>query len=134
MQLAYDVHADASRMDDVYSPELTLGAGRGYKAGSVVEGGPGMGAVGAVGERGTKGRVRRYDTWHSPARWRRGLLSGRVWFKGVNLVYFLAALATSGLGIYGSVSTILFLSCLGVADFRSRLRRRLASCHGNTGA
>lgn len=106
MQLAYDVHADASRMDDVYSPELTLGAGRGYKAGSVVEGGPGMGAVGAVGERGTKGRVRRYDTWHSPARWRRGLLSGRVWFKGVNLVYFLAALATSGLGIYGSALSI----------------------------
>ena len=71
MQLTFDIHADASRMDDVHEPRR---------------------------------HVRRHDTWRSAARWRRGLLGGRVWFKAINLVYFLAAMATCGLGIYGSVS------------------------------
>lgn len=74
MQFAFDVHADASHEDGVYSP--------------------------------TNG-VQRKDTWRSASRWRRGIFGGgskRVAWKMVNVVIFTAALATSGLGIWGSVS------------------------------
>ena len=74
MQFAFDVHADASHEDGVYSA--------------------------------TSG-VQRKDTWKSPSRWRRGIFGGggkRVAWKMMNVVIFTAALATSGLGIWGSVS------------------------------
>lgn len=74
MQLAFDIHADASKADGLYTPE---------------------------------GGVRRVDTWRESSRWRRGLFTGKVWFKGVNGVYFLAALATCGLGCWGSIETII---------------------------
>ena len=50
--------------------------------------------------------VQRKDTWASWARWRRGLFGGRVWMKAINMLIFLAGLATCGLGIWGSVLTI----------------------------
>ncbi|ORX40321.1 transmembrane amino acid transporter protein-domain-containing protein [Kockovaella imperatae] len=77
MQFAFDVQADASKEDGVYSP---------------VSG------------------VQRYDSWWSASRWRRGLFGGgakRVAYKWFNAVFFIAALATSGLGIWGSVETII---------------------------
>jgi hypothetical protein len=53
----------------------------------------------------------RIDNWSQWSRWRRGLFTGRVAFKGVNLVYLLASLATCALGIWGSVSST---SCPGL--------------------
>lgn len=41
---------------------------------------------------------KRYDTWREWARWKRGLFTGRIGMKSFSLVYFLAALATCGLG------------------------------------
>jgi hypothetical protein len=87
MQLAFDIQADASRIDGVYE------AGRG---------------------------VRRHDSWRDPNRWRRGLFTGRMWFKGVNLMFFLAALATCALGIYGSVRP--HLDCIVVPPSRAPSR------------
>jgi hypothetical protein len=51
------------------------------------------------------GRTSRQDSWSSASRWRRGLFGGSrasLIFKWCNLVLCLAALATAGLGIYGS--------------------------------
>ena len=76
MQLSFDVQADASHGDGIYDP---------------VTG------------------VNRADSWHSAARWKRGFFTGgigRVLFKFSNLLMFFAALATSGLGIWGSVSAV----------------------------
>jgi hypothetical protein len=51
----------------------------------------------------------RRDTWRDPSRWRRGLLGDpktrRTYlqtFKWLNFVVCMTALATAGLGIYGS--------------------------------
>jgi hypothetical protein len=74
MQLAFDIHADASKRDGLYSPAT----------------GP-----------------QRFDSWRSGSRWARGLFQGRVWYKGINLLYTLAALATCGLGMWGSIETII---------------------------
>ncbi|KAF2100592.1 oligopeptide transporter protein [Rhizodiscina lignyota] len=51
------------------------------------------------------GAPSRTDTWFEWSRWKRGLFGGTratLIFKWVNLVLCLAALATAGLGIYGS--------------------------------
>ena len=50
---------------------------------------------------------KRQDSWRSWSRWKRGLFTGRVAFKGANFLYMTAALATCGLGIWGSVSRLL---------------------------
>lgn len=47
----------------------------------------------------------RVDNWSEWSRWRRGLFTGRIAFKSVNLIYLLASLATCALGIWGSVSS-----------------------------
>lgn len=72
MQLAFDIQADASKLDGLYIP------GRG---------------------------VQRFDSWGHASRWERGLYTGKVGRKMLNLLYVLAALATCGLGIWGSVSS-----------------------------
>ena len=87
MQLAFDIHADASKADGVYVP------GQGPK---------------------------RMDSWRSWSRWRRGLFGGRVWFKGINFVYFLAALATCGLGMWGSVGRLRLLNAVFRAESPDR--------------
>lgn len=54
----------------------------------------------------------RIDTWRDWSRWKRGLM--RQWyFKLFNLLLFLGGLATSGIGIYSSVTAI-------VAGFQQR--------------
>ncbi|KAF9919936.1 hypothetical protein FBU30_010358 [Linnemannia zychae] len=44
----------------------------------------------------------RIDSWKDSSRWRRGILTGRVWFKALNLVLALGFLIMAGLGIWGS--------------------------------
>ncbi|KAI8601163.1 transmembrane amino acid transporter protein-domain-containing protein [Dissophora ornata] len=48
---------------------------------------------------GTAGRV---DTWKDASRWRRGLLTGRVWFKTLNFVLFIGFSVMAILGMWGS--------------------------------
>ena len=53
------------------------------------------------------GVPRRTDSWANWSRWQRGFFGGNggMWmqvFKWANFVFCLAALATAGLGIYGS--------------------------------
>lgn len=48
---------------------------------------------------GTAGRI---DTWKDSSRWRRGILTGRVWFKALNLVLAVGFLTMAGLGMWGS--------------------------------
>jgi len=50
--------------------------------------------------------VQRIDTWKDASRWRRGIMTGRVWFKGMNFALFIASAATAVLGIYGAGVTI----------------------------
>jgi hypothetical protein len=57
----------------------------------------------------TADQVQRTDSWREASRWKRGLLGspkpGRPWlqvFKWVNFLLCITALATAGLGIYGS--------------------------------
>jgi len=50
--------------------------------------------------------VRRIDSWKDLSRWKRGLFTGRVWFKWMNFILAVAGAATACLGIYGSVITI----------------------------
>ncbi|KAF9084453.1 hypothetical protein BGX23_010512 [Mortierella sp. AD031] len=49
--------------------------------------------------RGISGRV---DSWKDSSRWRRGVLTGRVWFKALNLILAVGFLAMAGLGMWGS--------------------------------
>ncbi|EJU02788.1 hypothetical protein DACRYDRAFT_106844 [Dacryopinax primogenitus] len=49
---------------------------------------------------------KRSDTWRDISRWKRGLFTGRVWFKWMNFILALAGAATACLGIYGAVITI----------------------------
>jgi len=48
---------------------------------------------------GVSGRV---DTWKDNSRWRRGLLTGRVWFKALNFFLFIVFVVVAGLGMWGS--------------------------------
>ncbi|KAG6910870.1 hypothetical protein DXG01_007187 [Tephrocybe rancida] len=53
--------------------------------------------------RGASGRV---DTWRQWSRWKRGLFSGRWYFKLFNLVTGLGALAMACLGMWGAGKSI----------------------------
>jgi len=46
----------------------------------------------------------RIDTWRQYSRWRRGLLGGRYYVKLFMFTVFLAALACTGLGLWGKLS------------------------------
>jgi len=48
----------------------------------------------------------RHDTWKELSRWRRGF-SKRWWLNIFNIVLFLAALATAGLGAFSSIQGII---------------------------
>ncbi|KAF9919935.1 hypothetical protein FBU30_010357 [Linnemannia zychae] len=52
---------------------------------------------------GTSSRV---DSWKDSSRWRRGILTGRVWFKALNFALSVSFLAISGLGVWGSIVSI----------------------------
>ncbi|KAH0588273.1 hypothetical protein H2248_006981 [Termitomyces sp. 'cryptogamus'] len=52
---------------------------------------------------GTSGRI---DTWRHWSRWRRGMFSGRWYFKLFNFLAGLAALAMACLGMWGAGKTI----------------------------
>ncbi|PWN31562.1 uncharacterized protein FA14DRAFT_162559 [Meira miltonrushii] len=57
---------------------------------------------------GTMGRVQhRADTWSQWSRWRRGLFGGNVYSKAVFLILGLASASMAGLGIYGSLESII---------------------------
>ncbi|PPR06113.1 hypothetical protein CVT24_004213 [Panaeolus cyanescens] len=55
---------------------------------------------------GPQGRI---DTWRDWSRWRRGLFSGRVFFKLFNLVIFLGGTAMACLGMWGAGKSIVFI-------------------------
>lgn len=52
---------------------------------------------------GARGRV---DTWRQWSRWKRGLFSGRWYFKLFNLIFFLGSAALACLGMWGSGESI----------------------------
>jgi len=52
---------------------------------------------------GTSGRI---DTWKQWSRWKRGLFSGRWYFKLFNFLLFLASLAMSFLGMWAAGESI----------------------------
>ncbi|KAG0209750.1 hypothetical protein BGX28_009970 [Mortierella sp. GBA30] len=52
---------------------------------------------------GTTGRV---DSWKEASRWRRGICTGRVWFKILNFILFLGFLVLAALGIWGTSVSI----------------------------
>jgi len=52
---------------------------------------------------GARGRV---DTWKQWSRWKRGLFSGRWYFKLFNLIFFLGSAALACLGMWGSGESI----------------------------
>lgn len=48
------------------------------------------------------GTVGRIDTWKDSSRWKRGILTGRVWFKVMNLVLAVGFMVMAGFGMWGS--------------------------------
>ncbi|KAK3848099.1 MAG: transmembrane amino acid transporter protein-domain-containing protein [Linnemannia gamsii] len=48
------------------------------------------------------GTLGRKDSWKDSSRWRRGFLTGRVWFKALNFVLAVGFLAMAGLGMWGT--------------------------------
>lgn len=57
----------------------------------------------------------RIDTWSSWSRWKRGLFSGRWYWKLFNFLLFLAGVATAGLGMWASGEAIKATFALGHA-------------------
>jgi amino acid permease len=53
---------------------------------------------------GTSGRV---DTWADNSRWKRGLFTGRVWFKLFNFILFWVFLGVAIFGAWGSTTQII---------------------------
>ncbi|KAF7308777.1 Aa-trans domain-containing protein [Mycena kentingensis (nom. inval.)] len=52
------------------------------------------------------GRTQRVDTWRDWSRWRRGLFSGRVYYKLFNLLMTLGGLAMSGIGLWAAAESV----------------------------
>lgn len=77
MKLSFDMQVDAMKGDHPYAP-------------------------GALGK-----RDHRVDTWRQWSRWHRAVFSGNVCGKAVFLVFGLASVAMAGLGLYGSIETII---------------------------
>lgn len=53
------------------------------------------------------GTSHRTDSWSQWSRWRRGLFTGNVISKSLFLIFGLASLSMAGLGIYGSIESII---------------------------
>ncbi|KAJ7898431.1 hypothetical protein B0H13DRAFT_2031890 [Mycena leptocephala] len=53
-----------------------------------------------------EGCYRRIDSWNQWSRWKRGLFSGRWYFKLFNFLLFLASLAMAGLGMWAAGETV----------------------------
>ncbi|KAJ6591491.1 transmembrane amino acid transporter protein-domain-containing protein [Mycena vulgaris] len=52
------------------------------------------------------GRYNRIDSWNQWSRWKRGLFSGRWYFKLFNFLLFLASTAMAGLGMWAAGETV----------------------------
>lgn len=69
-----------------------------------------------------QGVANRVDTWKDWSRWKRGLFTGRVWYKAFNLIIGLAALAMACLGMWGAGKSI-------QATFKNAGAPSSFSCH-----
>ncbi|KAJ7890531.1 transmembrane amino acid transporter [Mycena olivaceomarginata] len=52
------------------------------------------------------GRYQRIDSWNQWSRWKRGLFSGRWYFKLFNFLLFLASMSMAGLGMWAAGESV----------------------------